>query len=490
MTGQVDEAVRASVPTSEFPIAIIGTGFGGIGMAIQLKKAGIDNFTMFERAEEVGGTWRDNTYPGAACDVPSHAYSLSFEQNPNWSRKFSPSSEIQDYLLGLVDKWELRQHIRFGAEIVEARFDQDVGIWTLRSEDGGAFHARVVVSAVGGLVDPSYPDIAGIETFAGKMIHTARWDHDYDLSGKRVGVIGTGASAVQVVPAIASKVSHLEVFQRTPAWVVPKMDGRYSRRARDLFARFPFLLHLSRAVRYWASELFGPMIFLNAPRLSRIGERLSLAHLESQVKDPELRRKLKPDFQFGCKRILVSDEYWASFERENVDLVCDGIERIEAKGIRTKDGALHDLDAIVLATGFELGLAKAPFPVAGLDGRTLDDCWSNGAVAYKGMTVSGFPNWFILMGPNTGPRTHLRAGLYRGADLARLASNQETAHQRVEVRRYPAGRAGSLQRADPRPNEVHGMADLQQLVPVEGREQPLALPGARFGVRAQCTKLP
>jgi len=389
--------------TSDFPIAIIGAGFGGIGMAIRLKQAGLSSFTIFERASEIGGTWRDNTYPGAACDVPSHAYSLSFEQYPGWTRKFSPSEEIQAYLLRLVDKWGLRSHLRLATEIVEARFDEARGAWALTTGAGESVTARVVVSAVGGLVDPALPDIKGIESFAGEIFHTARWRHDYELTGKRVAVIGTGASAVQVVPAIAKQVEKLAVFQRTPAWVVPKLDKRYSERTRRLFARFPLLLRASRFLKYAASEILGPMIFLDAPRLSALGERMSLRHLHAQVKNPVLREKLTPHFQFGCKRILVSDDYWASFERENVELVTESIDRIDREGIVTKDGARHDVDAIVLATGFAVGLAAAPFPVTGRGGRMLDDAWRGGAVAYKGMTVSGFPNWFILMGPNTGP---------------------------------------------------------------------------------------
>jgi len=388
---------------ADFPIAIIGAGFAGIGTAIRLKKLGIDSFTIFERAGEIGGTWRDNTYPGAACDVPSHAYSLSFEQNPGWTRRYSPSDEIQSYLLGIVDKWKLREHLRLRTAIVEARFDEACGVWTLTTEHGDTVTARVVVSGVGGLVDPALPEIKGLESFAGELFHTARWNHDYELTGKRVAVIGTGASAVQVVPSIAPQVERLAVFQRTPAWVVPKHDARYSARARRLYARFPFLLHASRFLQYAASEIWGPMIFLDAPRLSAVGERLSMKHLHAQVKDPVLREKLTPHFQFGCKRILVSDDYWASFERPNVDLVTDPIEQIVPDGIQTKDGTLHAVDAIVLATGFALGLAQAPFPIFGRGGRALDDVWRDGAVAYKGMTVSGFPNWFILMGPNTGP---------------------------------------------------------------------------------------
>ena len=406
-----------TAPRSDFPIAILGAGFAGIGMAIQLKKAGIHSFTIFERAAEIGGTWRDNTYPGAACDVPSHAYSLSFEQNPGWTHRYSPSQEIQNYLLGITDKWKLREHLRLGTEIVEARFDETRGVWILGTDEGDTFTARVVVSGVGGLVDPALPDIKGLQAFRGELFHTARWNHDYELTGKRVGVIGTGASAVQVVPSIAPQVEQLAVFQRTPAWVVPKRDKRYSARARKLYARFPFLLHASRFLQYLASEMAGPMIFLDAPRLSALGERLSVAHLHAQVKDPALREKLTPHFQFGCKRILVSDDYWASFERPNVELVTERIEEIVPEGIRTADGALHELDALVLATGFSLGLASAPFPITGRCGRTLDDAWKNGAVAYKGMTVAGFPNWFILMGPNTGPG-HTSVLVYTEAQIA------------------------------------------------------------------------
>ena len=406
-----------TAPRSDFPIAILGAGFAGIGMAIQLKKAGIHSFTIFERAAEIGGTWRDNTYPGAACDVPSHAYSLSFEQNPGWTHRYSPSQEIQNYLLGITDKWKLREHLRLGTEIVEARFDETRGVWILGTDKGDTFTARVVVSGVGGLVDPALPDIKGLQSFRGELFHTARWNHDYELTGKRVGVIGTGASAVQVVPSIAPQVEQLAVFQRTPAWVVPKRDKRYSARARKLYARFPFLLHASRFLQYLASEMAGPMIFLDAPRLSALGERLSMAHLHAQVKDPALREKLTPHFQFGCKRILVSDDYWASFERPNVELVTERIEEIVPEGIRTADGALHELDALVLATGFSLGLASAPFPITGRGGRTLDDAWKNGAVAYKGMTVAGFPNWFILMGPNTGPG-HTSVLVYTEAQIA------------------------------------------------------------------------
>jgi len=401
----------------DFPIAIIGSGFGGIGMAIRLKQAGLDSFTIYERASEIGGTWRDNTYPGAACDVPSHVYSFSFEPNPDWTRNYAPSWEIQQYLLHCVEKHDLRSHIRFDTEIVAARFDDATGSWTLTTSQGEAVTARVVVSAVGGLVDPAYPDIAGLEDFAGKTFHTARWDHDYDLAGKRVGVVGTGASAIQVVPAIAPIVGKLSVFQRTPAWVMPKGDRTISERTRRLFRRYPVAQRLLRGLLFWISEIRGPLLFLDAPRISKLPEAASLAHLRKSVADPELRRKLTPTFQFGCKRVLISDDYWSTFERENVELVTEGIERIVQDGIRTRDGRTHPLDAIIFATGFAVGLARAPFPVTGLGGRTLDEAWRGGAVAYKGMCVAGFPNWFTIMGPNTGPG-HTSVLVYSESQIA------------------------------------------------------------------------
>lgn len=394
---------NGAAASADFPIAIIGAGFAGIGMAIQLRKAGIESFTMFERAAEVGGTWRDNTYPGCACDVPSHVYSFSFEQNPNWTRVFAGSSEIQAYLVRLVEKWQLRPRLRFNTDIVGARFDEERGQWQLTTSSGEVVTARVVISGVGGLVDPAYPKIPGLDEFTGAKFHTARWNHDYDLTGKRVAVIGTGASAIQVVPSIAPLVERLLVFQRTPAWIMPKHDRFYRASTQHFLARHPLLLNLSRYSKYLLSEVFGPMVFLDSKRLSAVGERVSLHHLGASVRNREVRAKLRPTFQFGCKRVLISDDYWPTFDRENVDLITDGVSEIRGDKIRTADGQEYPVDAIVLATGFKLGLANAPFPVYGRGGRSLDEAWKGGAVAYKGMAVSGFPNWFILMGPNTGP---------------------------------------------------------------------------------------
>jgi len=389
---------------ADLDVAVIGAGFAGIGSGIQLKKNGFRSFRIFERALEVGGTWRDNTYPGAACDVPSHVYSFSFELNPDWSHQYSGAAEIQAYLVHCVEKYELRPHLELGTEIEEAVFDEARGRWTLTTGAGETVTARVVISGVGGLVDPAMPDIKGLEEFRGEIFHTARWNHDFDLAGRKVGVIGTGASAVQVVPSIAPEVEKLTVFQRTASWVVPRRDIRFSERTKERFRKHPWLMRALRTFLYTMSELFGgPAVVLNAPRFKRIFERQSLRHLEASVSDPEVREKLTPHFQFGCKRILISDDYWAAFDRPNVELETGAIERVHETGIRTKDGRDHELDVIVLATGFALGLASAPFPITGRGGRRLDDVWADGAHAYKGMTVSGFPNWFILMGPNTGP---------------------------------------------------------------------------------------
>jgi len=389
--------------STDFPIAIIGAGFAGIGAAIRLKQEGIESFTMFERAAEVGGTWRDNTYPGCACDVESHVYSLSFEQNPSWSKRYSTWEEIQQYLIGLVDKWGLDAHLRRNTEIVSAEFDEEAGVWNLTTDSGDTFTARVVLAGVGGLVDPSYPNIEGMNDFEGPMFHTARWNHDVELGGKSVAVVGTGASAVQVVPSIAPEVGHLTVFQRSAAWVVPKYDRTYSLATRRFLARFPLLLRILRFLKYWLSEIRGPIVFLDSKILSRIGRSISMWNLRRQVKDPALREKLTPDFQFGCKRVLVSDDYWATFERDDVDLITEPIAAIRPQGVETADGKLHPVDVIVLATGYLLGLASAPFRIVGRRGRTLEDAWANGPEAYKGMTISGFPNWFVMMGPNTGP---------------------------------------------------------------------------------------
>ena len=436
----------------DLPVAIIGAGFAGIAAAVQLEKAGFRDFTIFERADEIGGTWRENTYPGAACDVPSHLYSLSFEPHAGWQSRYASADEIQAYLLRVVEKWGLRDRLRTGTEICEARYDEERGEWELRTAGGELVSARAVFACLGGLSEPRAPRIPGLADFGGELFHTARWRHDYALEGRRVAVVGTGASAVQVVPAIAPRVEQLSVFQRTPAWVVPKLEREYRPAERARFERWPALLRLSRTLKYLRTETLGPMIFLDAPRLSARGERMSLAHLEAQVRDPALRARLTPDFQFGCKRILISDDYWASFERDNVELVTEPIERLTRTGVRTADGAERDFDAVVLATGFAASLATPRFPVTGRGGLTLEQAWKDGGVAYKGLAVSGFPNYFLLMGPNTGPG-HTSVLLYTEAQihhaLGALRLLRDEGVKSVEVRRevqdrYNAGLQGRM----------------------------------------------
>ncbi len=379
---------------------IIGSGFSGLGMAIALKKFGRNDFTILEQADDVGGTWRDNTYPGAACDVPSHVYSFSFEPNPSWTSKFSPQKEILSYLQHCARKYSLLPHIQFNSRVERSVFDQESGLWTVYIKDKQPIVCRFLVIGSGGLSRPSYPKIPGLENFRGTLFHSARWDHKFLLENARVGIIGTGASSIQIVPAIAGKVGTLSLFQRTPAWIMPKAEKAYSSRDRSLMARIPGYQYLVRKLLYWQFELRA--IGVLRPSLMRFPEKDALALLAREVKDEATRKKLTPQYTMGCKRILLSNDFYTTFNRPNVHLVSEGIERITAEGIRTKDGQNHKLDAIICATGFQVAEASAPFPVSGLNGIDLGHTWKDGAEAYLGTTVSGFPNLFILVGPNTG----------------------------------------------------------------------------------------
>ena len=382
-------------------VLIIGTGFAGLGMAIRLKQAGIDDFTILEKASSLGGTWRDNHYPGAACDVPSPLYSFSFEPNPRWSRLFAPQREILAYLEHCADKYGLRKHIRFDCGVTRAVFDEKRGQWEVQTTDGQTLRARSIVAGCGGLSKPSLPDIPGLKSFAGKVFHTARWDHSHALEGKRVAVIGTGASAIQVVPAIAPQVASLKLFQRTPPWIIPKPDPSFSARAQGVFAKVPAVQRLTRNAIYWLLEAFA-LGFVIDPRLMKPRQNQALAYLARAVKDPVLREKLTPKYTIGCKRILFTNDYFPAVQRDNVELVTDAIDHIDENGVVTKDGARRDVDAIVLATGFQAAEACAPFEVVGRQGRDLATVWRDGAEAYLGTTVAGFPNFFTIVGPNTG----------------------------------------------------------------------------------------
>ena len=403
-----------------YDVIIVGSGFSGINMGISLKQAGIANFLILERASEVGGTWRDNTYPGCACDVPSQLYSYSFEPNPDWSSVFSGSAEIQAYIKRCAEKYGLRPHLRFGQNVVSARFDEEAGLWTLRTAAQLTYSARVLVSAAGGLVTPSWPELTGREDYAGPVMHTARWDHEVDLAGKRVAVVGTGASAIQVVPAIQPQVAQLKLFQRTAPWILPKFDRRLRARTKALFRRVPLAQRAMRNAILALSELvFAPMVILDSP-LQKGLELLARNNLW-QVRDPALRRRLTPSFSIGCKRVLISSDYYPALQKTNVELISDGITGFTARGLRTTDGREVEVDAVVMATGFRVGIAEPPFEMLGLGGRSLTQLWSAaGAKAYKGVAISGMPNFFMMLGPNTGPG-HTSVLIYTEAQAAYIA---------------------------------------------------------------------
>lgn len=390
-------------PQADFPVLILGAGFSGIGMGIKLKEAGIENFTILEREDEVGGTWRDNTYPNAGCDVHSHLYSFSFEPNPDWSRAFSGWKEILDYIKSMTDRHGLRSHIEFNKTVNSAVFDEDSGLWTVKTTDGSRYVARAVVSAAGGLSNPAYPDIPGLDSFKGEIVHTARWDNSMDLAGKRVAMIGSGASAIQTGPGVAPKAKQLSVFQRTPSWIINKPDRKISAAEKMIYRNIPGALKLRRWMLYWMYESRGPLIISDKPWAKKILQGLALRHMKSQIKDRALQKACTPDYQIGCKRILISNDWYPMLTRDNVSLVTEGIESINERGIVTTDGTEHPCDVIILATGFKVSISNAPFHIEGRDGQTLEQAWAGGAEAYKGMTVSGFPNLYFMLGPNTGP---------------------------------------------------------------------------------------
>jgi len=388
----------------EFEVLIIGTGFSGLCMAIRLKKAGIHSFVALEKAREVGGVWRDNEYPGCACDVGSHLYSFSFAPNPEWSRKFSSQPEIFAYLKNCADKYGLRPHIRLNTEMIEAVYDGSGDFWRVRTRDGKIFTARSVVSGMGGLNRPAYPKIPGLESFAGVSFHSSEWLHDYDLKGKVVGVIGTGASAIQFVPEIAPKVERLYLFQRTPPWVLPKPDRPFSEFERKRFRWFPLYRWAFRKLIYWRNE-YNARGFLNPEFMESAGVEVR-KYLEKAVPDPELRAKVTPDYLIGCKRILLANNYYPALARPNVDLVTDLIQEIRPHSVVTKDGVERKVDALIYGTGFRGTDRLSPARVIGRDGVCLNDAWRIGNKAYLegylGVAVAGYPNWFMLAGPNSG----------------------------------------------------------------------------------------
>jgi cation diffusion facilitator CzcD-associated flavoprotein CzcO len=380
-------------------IAIVGTGFSGLGMAIRLKQEGEHDFVLLERADDIGGTWRDNTYPGCRCDVPSHLYSFSFAPNPNWSSTFSPQPEILDYLKDTANRHGVLPHVSFDTELEQASWDDDEQLWRLETSKE-AMTAEILIAAQGPLSDPSLPNVPGLDSFQGKAFHSARWDHAHKLDGERVAVIGTGASAIQFVPEIQPRVGKLHVFQRTAPWVVPHRNRPMTRVERALYRLVPPAQLAMRAGIYWARESF--VLQFRRRAVGKLLERISLKHLESQVKDPELREKLTPHYRMGCKRILPTDEWYPALVKPNVEVVTDRITEVRPHSIVTADGSEREVDTIIYGTGFHVTDVPIANSVSGRDGRTLAEVWRGSMQAYKGTTVSGYPNLFFLVGPNTG----------------------------------------------------------------------------------------
>jgi cation diffusion facilitator CzcD-associated flavoprotein CzcO len=387
------------MPSPHTRVAIVGSGFSGLGMAIRLRQQGIEDFVVLERADDLGGTWRDNTYPGCQCDIPSILYSFSFAPNPDWTHLYPRQAEIRDYLRRCAGRFDIYPFIRFGCEAQAASWDEAEAHWRLSTSEGERT-ADVLVSAMGGLSVPSYPPVPGLERFRGALFHSAEWDHEHDLRGERVAVIGTGASAVQFVPEIQPIVGRLHVFQRTPAWVLPDPNRPFTPSERRLFRRLPIAQRALRGAIYALHEASVLGTIVN-PRLIARFERLGRRHLEHQVPDAELRAKLTPNYTLGCKRITFSDAYLPALTQPSAELVTEPIAEVRERSIVTADGAERELDAIILGTGFKVMDNPAFERVRGRNGRTLAEAWKGSPRAYLGTTVAGFPNLFLLVGPNS-----------------------------------------------------------------------------------------
>ncbi len=388
-----------SLPTHDVDIAIIGAGFSGLAMATYLKRSGRSDFLLLDRGDDVGGTWRDNSYPGCACDVPSHVYSFSFALNPAWSRTYSHQDEIFQYQRRVADQEGLRDHLVLGCEVSEASWDDDARRWRIDTSQG-SLSARVLVSGTGPLVEPKLPAVPGLEDFPGKVFHSARWDHDHDLTGERVAVIGTGASAIQFVPEIQPVVGELKLFQRTPPWVLPRTERPLTKAEHALYSRVPGAQRLMRTLVYWGRE--STVIPMLRVRLSVAIKAVGLSHLRRSVKDPALRKKLTPDYSPGCKRLLISNTYLPALDQPNVEVLTTGLTEVRGSVVVGADGSEREVDTIIAGTGFEVTEPLIATRVRGRDGRTLAEHWAGSMSAHNGTTVAGFPNLFLLLGPNTG----------------------------------------------------------------------------------------
>jgi len=380
---------------------VIGAGMSGILSAIKLKEAGFDDFAIYEKADRLGGTWRENTYPGISCDVPSHFYSYSFAPNPEWSHRFSPGAEIQAYFEDVARRYGVSSRIQFGKEVTRCAFED--GRWQIETDDGATDAGDFVIAATGVLHHPAYPDIQGLDSFEGSVFHSARWNRALPLAGKRVGVIGTGSSAIQIVSALVDEVAELSLFQRTAQWVLPVENPAYSEEEKAEFRRRPEAMAEIReeASRAFTEGFANVLVDAESPLLQAIQD-LCAANLENNVTDPELREKLRPDYRATCKRLIMSEDFYQAIQRPNARLVTEGIERVEKSGVRTRDGRLHELDVLVLATGFGVERFVRPMQVTGRGGMALDEVWKDGPFAYMAISVPDFPNFFMLNGPN-GP---------------------------------------------------------------------------------------
>jgi cation diffusion facilitator CzcD-associated flavoprotein CzcO len=399
-TTRIDCNLGADTTPVRTPLIIIGCGFGGIAQAIALKKAGFHDFIILERGGEVGGVWRDNTYPGAACDIVSRLYSYSFDRKRKWSTNFAPQEEILAYIRGVVERYGIRPHVRFNMAVCEAAFDARIGRWRVSAESGQIFEAPVLVSAVGVFNAPAIPNFAGRESFEGAQFHSAQWDHSVSLKGKRVAIVGNGASCVQFLPRVAEQASHLTLYQRSPQYVLPKVFFPGNAPLDIWLTKHPALRWLARLRNYL---LFERVIFRRRhfPETRKIGEAAYAAMLEQKVKDPELRRKLTPDYALGCKRVLVSDQWIDALVRPNVSVVTEPIDHVDASGIATTEARHREFDVIIYGTGFRPTEYLAPMRITGLHGLELNAAWRDGAEAYLGIVVPGFPNFFMMYGPNT-----------------------------------------------------------------------------------------
>ena len=432
---------------------IIGAGMSGILSAIRLKEAGLDNFAIYEKADRLGGTWRENTYPGISCDVPSHFYCYSFAPNPEWTHRFSPGAEIQAYFEDVARRYAVDSVIQYRKEIISCEFEN--GRWQIRMADGSRDEGDFVIAATGVLHHPAYPAIEGLDSFAGPAFHSARWNHDVPLAGKRVGVIGTGSSAIQIVGALVDQVAELSLFQRTAQWVMPMGNPVYSEDEKAAFREHPETIEQLRAEisRMFTDGFANHLADLSSPQLQAIHDAC-VANLEHSVKDPVLREKLRPNYRAACKRLIMSENFYDAIQRPNAQLVTEGIERIEKAGVRTRDGKLHEIDVLVLATGFRVDRFMRPMEVAGRNGTRLEEAWKDGAYAYMAISIPDFPNLFMLNGPNSpvGNFSLIEVAelqfsyILQVVEHVRSGSCKELSASRVAMERFDADRREAAKR--------------------------------------------